>query len=58
MDFTLGTKCADELLVFLVFAVLGKTAKTSGTAIESLGTLVKSLFESIMDKSLLEDLLI
>jgi len=57
MHFTLSTKSADEFLVLLVFAVLRKTAKTGRTAVESLSAFVKSLLKSIMDKSLLEDLL-
>ena len=57
MDFTLSTKGADEFLVFLVFAILRKTAKTGRTAVESLSALVKSLLKSIMDKGLFEDLL-
>ena len=39
-DFSLGTEGTNELLVLLVFAVLGKAAKTSGTTVKSLGTLV------------------
>ncbi len=53
---SLSTKSTDELLVFIVLTVLSKAAKTSGTAVKSLSTLVKSLLKSIMDKSLLENL--
>lgn len=39
-DFAFGTEGTNELLVLLVFAILGKTAKTGRTTIEGLGTLV------------------
>ena len=55
-DFTLGAESADELLVLLVLAVLGKTAKTGGAAVEGLGTFMEALAETIMDKCLFEDL--
>jgi hypothetical protein len=56
VDFALRTKSANELFVFLILAVLGQAAKTGRTTVKSLGALVKSLFETVVDKSLLEDL--
>lgn len=56
MDFTLGTESANKFLVLFVFAVLGETAETSRAAIESLGTFMKSLLETIVNERLLEDL--
>jgi hypothetical protein len=56
VDFTLGTESTNELFVFLILAILGKAAKAGRTAVKSLGTLVESLFETVVDESLLEDL--
>jgi hypothetical protein len=53
MDFTLGAESTNELFVFLILAVLGETAETGRAAVKSLGALVESLLESVMDKSLL-----
>lgn len=58
MDLAFGTERTNELLVLLILAILGKTTKTGGATVERLGGLVESLFESIVDKSLLEDLLV
>ena len=57
MDFSLGAKSTNELFVFLILAVLGEAAETGRAAVKSLGALVESLLQSIVDKSLLEDLL-
>ena len=54
MDFSLGTKSADKLLVFLVFTVLGETAEASGATVKSLGAFMEPLFETVMNESLLE----
>jgi len=43
MDFSLGTESLDELLIFLVLAVLGKATETGGTSVERLRALVESL---------------
>jgi len=56
MDFTLCTKSANELFVFLILTVLGKAAETGRAAIQSLGTLVESLFKAIVDECLLKNL--
>jgi hypothetical protein len=56
VDFALGTKGTNELFVFLVLAVLRETAKAGRTTVKSLGALVESLFETVVDESLLEDL--
>jgi len=56
MDFSLGTKSADKLLVFLVFTVLGETAEASGATVKSLGAFMEPLFETVMNESFLEDL--
>jgi hypothetical protein len=56
VDFALGTKGTNELFIFLVLAVLRETAKAGRTTVKSLGALVESLFETVVDESLLEDL--
>jgi hypothetical protein len=57
VDFTFGTKTLDELLVFLILTILGQATKASRSAIQSLGTLVKTLLESTVDHCLFKDLL-
>jgi hypothetical protein len=57
VDFTFGAEGLDELLVFLILAILRQAAKTSGTTIEGLGALVESLLQATMDHGLLEDLI-
>jgi hypothetical protein len=56
MDFTLGTKTLDELLVLVVLAILGQAAQTGCSAIQGLGTFVKTLLESTVDHGLFKDL--
>jgi hypothetical protein len=56
MNLTLSTESLDELLVFLILAVLGEAAETGCAAIQGLGTLVETLFESSVDHGLLQDL--
>lgn len=56
MDFALGAKSTNELFVFLILAVFGEAAETGRAAVKSLGALVESLLETVVDKSLLEDL--
>ena len=57
MNLTLGTKGPDELLVFLVLAVFGKTTEASRAAIKSLGTFMQSLLQTTMNSRFLKDLL-
>jgi len=56
MDFTLGAKSTDELLVLFVLAIFCQTAKTGGSNVKSLRTLVESLLEPPMDLCFLQDL--
>jgi hypothetical protein len=56
VDLTFGTKSLDELLVFLVLAVLGQATKASRSAIQGFGALVKTLLESSVDHGLFKDL--
>jgi len=56
VDLSLGTESLDELLVFVVLAVLREAAQSGGAAIEGLGALVESLLESSVDHGLFQDL--
>lgn len=56
MDFTFCAKSLDELLVFLILAILGQTAQTGRSAVQGLGAFVKSLLESTMDHGLFKNL--
>jgi hypothetical protein len=55
-DISLSTQGTDQLLVFLILAILGKAAKTSRAAVKSLGALVQALLETIVHERLLEHL--
>ena len=55
-NFTLGAESTDELLVFIILAVLSKTAETGGTAVEGLSALVESLAETVVNEGLLKNL--
>jgi hypothetical protein len=57
VNLAFGAKTLDELLVFLILAILGKTAETSSSAVQSLGAFVKTFLKSSMDHGLFKDLL-
>ena len=55
-NLSLCTESTDEFLVLVVLAILSKTAETGRTAVKSLGALMESLLETVMDERLLKNL--
>jgi len=58
MDLTFGTETLDELLVFLVFTVLGKATQTGSASVQGLGALVESLLQTSVDHGLFQNLFV